>query len=145
VEANKNPIVPVNGASVHMLNGQIVNCESYPLTNTPNNTILPAAQSPVEHDSPVVVHQTDRPTAASLRQQLPRVSFDITNNISEEDHGDEDEVTKDICSNGSSRGSSCQGSRCCCSSYACSFCSPRGSLGNTTGNMGSSASQLGSS
>ena len=48
------------------------------------------------------------------------VNEDILTNISDEN--------RDIFPCSASSGSSCHSSRCCCSSYVCSMCSPRGSL-----------------
>lgn len=163
---------PTKRSSVTLLNGQIMNCDSAPLNNTPcipisvtnvtmstnsikntissstnsaaNNTHHPnaGATNGTKHDSPIIVHQSDKPVS--------KVSFDLTKG------GDDSTTTKldscsivnkdnlvvpneDILTNisdenrdnfpcSASSGSSCHSSRCCCSSYVCSMCSPRGSL-----------------
>ena len=156
--------------AVQVLNGQVVNCNTTPLAVTSCGTIPTASitqpltaanlsSSPkIEHDSPVIVHQCEKPSR--------RVSFDlersnavldaatIASSITQPHQNDHqtsnalqseiEEVAADMESaatvaNGavtcdrsacSESGSSCHSSRCCCSSYVCSVCSPRGSIEN---------------
>lgn len=141
----------VKRASVQMVNGQIVNCQSSPLLEQPADTTVLATQAHEEevmmnsqklqqHDSPVIVHIPER--------NQTRVSFDFSNtagpllnpvsnpgecqaNQSPTQAGQDTELPAlegSRVSSLSSHDSSCHSSRCCCSSYACSYCSPRGSI-----------------
>ena len=77
---------------------------------------------------------------------IPKVSFDLTkgdttkldvvnkdnlvvpNAVNEDILTNTSDENRDIFPCSASSGSSCHSSRCCCSSYVCSMCSPRGSL-----------------
>lgn len=115
-----------------LANGQISNNSNGPVphlsphdTTTATTTIVnTSTTSRVDHDSPVIVHQSERQA---------RVSFDLTNcNIEGQTEAilpdlKVDEIRQVNCHTSDS-GSSCHSSKCCCSSYVCSVCSPRGSM-----------------
>lgn len=83
----------------------------------------------MEHDSPVIVHQIEAKTRVSFDLSRDEVDLALANGQTIQPpetnlhHEDEHFPCNDSMS-------SCHSSKCCCSSYVCSVCSPRGSLEN---------------
>lgn len=119
LKKESSPTVPKNPEVQILTNGQVVNVASPPLsvTQPPVNAVK------VEHDSPVIVHQCNDSNLKNTR-----VSFDLTSKTSDTEAAIE-EVSKKVLDE--DQISSCHSSRCCCSSYVCSVCSPHGSINSS--------------